>query len=57
MDVACLCSEDAVLVAVSVEDQTVNKKMIPINYQTTQRNQQLYQFREFKGETMTVSHS
>ena len=34
--VACLCSEDAVLAAVSAEDQiVVNKMMIHINYQTT----------------------
>ena len=36
MGVACLCSEDAVLAAVSAEDQiVVNKMMIHINYQTT----------------------
>ena len=38
---ACSCSGDAVSAAVSVEDQTaVNKKMIHINYQATQRKQQ-----------------
>ena len=40
VDAACSCSEGAAPAAASVEDQAaVNKKMIHINYQATQRKQ------------------